>query len=229
MSLELTLKSLAARLGFQIRRTPDAAWRRDAAFAAAFSRAAGRTLLDPERCFMLHQYALRAARLPGDCAEVGVYQGGSASILASALGGGGKALHLFDTFAGMPPAETADRHKAGDFGDASLDSVREFLKDRPRVEFHPGLFPATAGSVSGARFCLVHVDADLYRSVLDACEFFVPRLVPGGLLVIDDYGAPTCPGVRKAVDEWFAGRPERPLALPTGQCVVEAPPAPRPA
>ena len=54
----------------------------------------------------------------------------------------------------------------------------------------------------------------------DGCAFFYPRMAPGGVMVFDDYGAPTCPGVQQAVDEFFAGKPERPLYLPTGQAVV---------
>jgi O-methyltransferase len=39
-------------------------------------------------------------------------------------------------------------------------------------------------------------------------------------MVFDDYGEPTCPGARKAVDEFFADKPETPIYIPTGQCLV---------
>ncbi|MGG2329593.1 TylF/MycF/NovP-related O-methyltransferase, partial [Salmonella enterica] len=58
------------------------------------------------------------------------------------------------------------------------------------------------------------------RSTADALEFFWPRLSPGGMLVVDDYGIATCPGVRTAVEAFFAGKSERPLILPTGQAVL---------
>jgi O-methyltransferase len=64
------------------------------------------------------------------------------------------------------------------------------------------------------------VNVDLYRSVRDCIEFLYPRMVPGGFLVFDDYGFPSCPGARRAVDEAFAKRPEVPICLPTGQCLV---------
>ena len=41
-----------------------------------------------------------------------------------------------------------------------------------------------------------------------------------GFLVFDDYGFPSCAGARRAVDEFFANKPEVPLCLPTGQCLV---------
>lgn len=51
------------------------------------------------------------------------------------------------------------------------------------------------------------------------------KLVPGGVIVFDDYGLESCYGARVAVDAFFAGRPETPLCLPTGQAVVVRGPA----
>ena len=39
-------------------------------------------------------------------------------------------------------------------------------------------------------------------------------------MVFDDYGFASCPGARKAVDEFFNDKPERPLVLPTAQAIV---------
>ncbi len=39
-------------------------------------------------------------------------------------------------------------------------------------------------------------------------------------MLFDDYSFPTCPGARKAVDEFFSDKPEVPFDLPTGQCLV---------
>jgi O-methyltransferase len=55
---------------------------------------------------------------------------------------------------------------------------------------------------------------------LDALEFIWPRLVSGGFIVFDDYGFPTCPGAREAVDEFFDAKDSIPLCLPTGQAIV---------
>jgi O-methyltransferase len=73
-----------------------------------------------------------------------------------------------------------------------------------------------------SRLAFAHVDVDIYQSVLDCCRFIMPRMLRGGFVVFDDYGFPSCPGARQAVDGFFRDRPERPLMLPTGQAVVFA-------
>jgi len=196
-------------------------WDQDSAFKRIFDRI-DYTLVDHARCYVLHQFAKQASALPGDLAEVGVYKGGTAKLLALTTAPRAKKIvHLFDTFAGMPPADAAvDCHHEGDLGDTSLQAVQRHLRDCDNVRFYPGFFPDTAGPIENLRFCLVHVDADIYQSVKDSCIFFYPRLESGGIMVFDDYGFPSCPGARKAVDEFFAGKPECPVYLPSGQCVV---------
>lgn len=221
VSLEIHFKHLLSRFGYSLRQVPAAQWENDPAFRDAWKKASTRTLLDAGSAHLLHQLARKAAALEGAAAEVGVYGGGSALVVARALAGSGKALHLFDTFAGLPSPEVGrDLHAKGDFA-ADEASTREFLKDESGLAFHSGLFPDSAAALADARFAFVHLDADLYRSTLDACRFFVPRMSPGGILVVDDYGVATCPGVKAAVDEFFSGRSDLPLALPSGQCVWE--------
>jgi len=118
-------------------------------------------------------------------------------------------IHLFDTFEGIPETGEFDvpkrgkGHKQGDFNKTSLESVNEFLQGY-NVHFWPGLFPDSARLMpDDTEFVLVHVDADLYESTKAACDFFWPRMVNGGIMVFDDYNAPRCPGVNKAVDEFF--------------------------
>jgi len=179
------------------------------------------TLVDPVRCYMLYQCALQASRLGGDAAEVGVYRGGTARLIASAMQESRARIHLFDTFEGMPSTDPAyDEHRQGDFSDTSLPSVQGNLAGLTNVAFYPGFFPATAPPVAHLKFSLAHIDVDIYRSVLDCCAFFYPRMVPGGIMVFDDYGFDTCPGAKQGVDEFFRETRERPWYLPSGQCVV---------
>jgi hypothetical protein len=177
------------------------------------------TLVTRDRCFMLYQFARHIASLPGEIAELGVYKGGTAKILAKACPT--KRVHLFDTFEGMPATdEVKDIHKAGDFNDTSLEAVRSFLSDCPNVDFHPGYFPESIAGLEDLRFALAYIDADIYQSTKDALEFFYPRMVPGGIMVFDDYEWPRCPGVKLALEEFLAGKPERPVITAYIQCAL---------
>ena len=196
-------------------------WEKDAAFREIMTGTVPLTLVDPVRCYMLYQFALQAARLDGDVAEIGVYKGGTARLLGMALAGTRKTVHCFDTFEGMPSTDPGkDAHQKGDFSDTSLASVMRNLAGLQNVAFYAGFFPATAPPVASRKFSLAHIDVDIYRSVLDCCEFFYPRMVPGGMMVFDDYGFETCPGAKQGVDEFFRDTRERPWYVPSGQCVV---------
>jgi O-methyltransferase len=178
-----------------------------------------------DRKYLLWQLATQCARvLPGDAAECGVYRGGSAYVLARALreAGTGKKLRLFDSFAGMPETSAShDVHQEGDFDDAPLDQVRKYLADYElELIFHPGFVPATFAGLEETTYCFAHVDLDLHDAIRDATAFLYPRMARGAVIVYDDYGFPTCPGARKAVDDFFADKPEMPLVLASGQCLV---------
>jgi O-methyltransferase len=82
------------------------------------------------------------------------------------------------------------------------------------------LIPDTFGESGDLRFAFSHVDVDIHKSVLDCCRFLYPRTAMGGVIVFDDYGFPSCPGARQAVDEFFADKPEYPLVLRSGQAIV---------
>jgi O-methyltransferase len=168
----------------------------------------------------LYSAALDATRrCTGNIAECGVYKGGTARILAELAPD--RTIYLFDTFSGMPDTDpTKDLHKAGDFGDTTLASVQQYLAQNPNVRCVPGLVPQSLEIVRHEHFSFVHIDLDIYSAIKGACEFFYTHLQPGGVLLFDDYGYPSCPGARKAVDEFFNDKPEVLQAMTTGQCVV---------
>ncbi len=181
-----------------------------------------RSLVPLDRKYFLYTFlSIALQRSRGDVAECGVYRGGTAYIIAERLKGGDRKLCLFDTFEGMPETDaTKDVHKKGDFGDTSLAGVKAYLAPFDGIEYFPGLIPDTLAAVSERAFCFVHVDLDIYDAILAASEFFYARVPSGGVILYDDYGAGDCPGARKAVDEFYAGKPEVPFVLHTGQCIV---------
>lgn len=209
---------------FRGRPVPARPWESDSEFLQHYHASLGRTLLDRRRLYLLYQCARNAAGLPGDLAECGVYQGGSAVMLAR-LKSGGRRLFLFDTFGGMPATDAQrDIHQGGDFAETSLPAVQALLAGQPGIEFRPGIFPDTTRGLEEVRYAFVHLDFDLYEATRSACAYFYPRMVAGGVILFDDYGFPSCPGVRAAVDEFCSESGARILALPTGQALLHAAP-----
>lgn len=149
------------------------------------------TAVGPDRCFILYQLAKHAISRIGDIAEIGVYRGGTARLLAKTTN---KPVHIFDTFGGMPVTDKEkDLHCAGDFSDTSFQFVKKYLEDCTNLKIYPGFFPDTAGPITNLQFCFVHIDVDIFKSVHDCCEFFYSRTVSGGIMVFDDYGFLSCP------------------------------------
>jgi len=160
------------------------------------------SLLSTDRLDVIRRLCEEVKHLPGSIAEVGVYRGGTAYMMASILPK--KTIHLFDTFEGMPISGPGDVHKVGEFklGDITLDELKMDFCTFKAV-FHVGLFPSGIRFPYDDRFCIVHIDADQYQSTLDAIELFRPVMVSGGVMVFDDYEWKSCPGVKRAIEEYF--------------------------
>jgi len=154
--------------------------------------------------------------LQGDFAELGVFKGFTAGIIATMARRTGSTAYLLDTFAGFNDADRTgvDATVPAGFHETSVEAVRNLIGDQ-NVKFVPGYFPATASQLPpDAAFSLVHLDCDLYAPMAAGLAYFYPRLVPGGFLIVHDYSSLHWPGAEKAVDEFFATRPEAVVPLP---------------
>ena len=136
------------------------------------------SLLSGNEAFMIHSLARSQRAVGGVMAEVGVFQGCSAKLIS--LGGRPERLHLFDTFAGLPQPDRAERRSMdeGHYA-ASLEAVRSYLSDQPNLVFHKGLFTGADTGCEDERFSLVHLDVDLKEGTLACLRFFYPRMLPG--------------------------------------------------
>lgn len=151
----------------------------------------------------------------GDMAELGVFRGNSAAFLAHYAREHKRTLLLFDTFEGFDDRDLVgvDKSKAIEFADTSLKDVRDLVGEE-RVRFIQGRFPQSIPTdVHTSRFCVVHIDCDLYEPAKAALHFFYPRLSPGGLIILHDYNNPYWDGIKLAVDEYCHEIPERPVLL----------------
>ena len=201
-----------------------APWLGHSEFQAVYEGVEPHTLVSPDRCYILISVARYASHLAGNFAECGVYRGGTALLLARVLQNmPDKRLYLFDSFQGLPKVtEGKDQwFHEGQFSGTGVEAVKQLLSDfRGTTEIRCGWIPQTFAGLEDNRYAFVHVDVDLYQSTLDCCNYFYPRLVSGGVLVFDDYGFAAARGEKDAVDEFFADKPECPIALPTGQAIV---------
>jgi len=135
--------------------------------------------------------------------------------------------HIFDSFEGLSDLSKEDipvvsHVTPGKKGilNCSLDVVSENLKEFPFITYHKGWIPTKFHQVEDEKFSFVHIDVDLYQPIVDAIEFFYPRLETGGMMIFDDYAYLQFPGALKAVEEFVEKTKCRRLKLTTGQAVI---------
>ena len=104
--------------------------------------------------------------------------------------------------------------------DTSLKSVKNYLSGYNNIFFYKGYFPQTARNLTSEKFCLVHLDTDLYQSTLDSLEFFWPKMVKGGRIISHDYNAIEVDGVKQAFKEFFKVSPEMLIEIADTQILV---------
>lgn len=205
-------------------------------FTALFADVQRFTLTSTAMAFALFQAVnyVVANDIPGAIVECGVARGGSMMLAAATLrerGSCDRDIFLFDTFdwswekashrdgfVGTPDRldnlaatpGTGDEHTPRG---VSVEAVAANLADTgypaDRVRLVPGQVQDTLSAVPTGDIAVLRLDTDFYESTLCELEILYPRLVPGGVLIVDDYAK--LKGATAAVDEYFAGSPDRPL------------------
>ena len=157
---------------------------------------------------------LKRLNISGSLAEVGVFRGNSAKIIHSLCSE--RDLYLFDTFTGFDERDCEpETVNVGGFSNTSIEMVQEFVGTRKNIHYLQGYFPETTSQLArDIRFALVHLDADLYQPTKSGFEYFYDKLEPNGFFIFHDYNNPHWPGVLRAVQEFFADKPEKPIAIP---------------
>jgi O-methyltransferase len=225
--LKRAIKSTANAAGFELRRTAEIApyvpdirhaevfpgatyspWLSDAAFQEVFEAIRGNTLVDKYRCYELWQLVAEVAKLEaGDFIEIGVWRGGTGALIArrSEMAGLRSTVYLCDTFQGVAKAGALDAaYKGGEHSDTTKAIVMNLCHalKADRVQILEGIFPDdTGGIVQDRMFRFCHIDVDVYQSAKDIVDWIWPRLVPGGVIVYDDYGFHSCSGITRFVNE----------------------------
>lgn len=144
--------------------------------------------------------------IEGALAELGTYRGDFAWQLNERFPE--RRLYLFDTFDGFDERDirverevSSSRAAAHDFSDTRARDVLARMPYEDQVVIRKGFFPETAQGLEEC-FALVSIDVDLYAPTLAGLEYFYPRLVRGGAILLHDYNSLQFDGVRKAVEEY---------------------------
>ncbi len=162
--------------------------------------------------------AERVRELPGCVVECGVWRGGMSAGLGRILGAE-REYFLFDSFEGMPPAKEIDGKAAlhwqqekesptyFDNCSAQPDFARHAMKLAGIDSFHlvKGWFNETLpGFTLPASIALLRLDCDWYDSTMVCLESLYDHVVPGGLILVDDYYA--WDGCSRALHDFLSRR-----------------------
>lgn len=185
------------------------------------------TLTSVERMHALYEAVryLHRAGIPGDLVECGVWRGGSCMLMAHtllALGDTSRRLYLYDTFAGMTRPGADDRHSVdgseqltrwevferGDHNAWCYAPIEEVRRNMRATGYPAESVVLVRGEVEEVlpgtrpeRIALLRLDTDWFQSTYHELNHLYSRLVRGGILIVDDYGA--YDGARLAVDRYF--------------------------
>lgn len=157
--------------------------------------------------------AALALTASGDFVETGLFTGGTASLMILVLQQFDKCDRKFwgyDSFEGLPPPAPEDESKFGVIGKSGdysfgYERVVANLKnwkvwDDDKVILTKGYFNDTLPKTAVSEIAFLRLDGDLFESTWDALVNLYSKVVPGGLIYVDDYGS--FPGCRRAVDSF---------------------------
>jgi len=137
----------------------------------------------------------------------------------------------FDTFEGFPfihpedleglPESRKSISIVGHYKEFALEHHKKTvarLGADSRAEFHKGLFDDTIPALpDNVKFSFVYMDCDLYQSYKSCLSVMYSRVVSGGIILFDEYELVIeWPGAKKAIDEFFMDKLEKPEQLPFG-------------
>ncbi len=182
------------------------------------------SLLDKAEEYACTNLLREVAHLDGEIIECGVYRGHTLLRIAAVVGqvAQQKQIYGMDSFGGFPVGSVKDVdvsdgrriNRVQNKFQYAHRSVRRLERIGEMFDFNlrlvPGFFEDTLCELGDKRFCFVHLDCDIYESYKTCLNELYDRVVPGGLIVFDEYKHPVWPGASRAVDEFFDDRPESP-------------------
>lgn len=200
----------------------------DSAFSAAMSRHA-ETAQEKSLAWRVHTLlwaAQQALHHEGDFVECGVWKGFCFGVVTHYLNWSTvpKELFLYDTFSGIPEEYNSENRSNSVYEqqnaedpDAIFKAAKTRFEGMDNVHLVRGTVPETFSEVCPEKIALLHLDMNSAASEIAALDVLWDRLVPGGLIVFDDYGWAAYSAQKRAEDTFMAERGHSILELPTGQ------------
>jgi hypothetical protein len=174
--------------------------------------------------------ARHALYLPGDFVECGVNTGIFSLAICHYVdfNATNKSFFLFDTFKGIPeeqmrPAERAERMKSNQYFPECYELAKRNFAPFPRAHLVRGMVPESLKTVAIDKVCYLSLDMNIATPEVAAMEFFWEKLVPGAVIVLDDYGFQDYCEQQKALDEFALHKGVSIATLPTGQGLLLKP------
>jgi hypothetical protein len=176
--------------------------------------------------------AAHAARLKGDFVECGVWKGFLSSAIMTYLDWEklGKKFYLFDTFCGIDEGQVTagerDRLHLEHYRKHYVPNYEEVVKnfeEFKNVVLVKGSVPETLRQADVGPVCYLSIDMNNVTPEIAAAEYFWDRLVPGAMVLLDDYGFVSYEEQKRGFDRFARDRGVEVLALPTGQGLIVKP------
>jgi len=184
---------------------------RNSPFLSSVAQAEGYTCLDEAR--LANVWNLVKLAGDGIFVEVGSFLGGTALHICNAMDDSqhtGARFYCFDPFEqggfeSVGSDETTFR--VDSFTETTYAAVVKRLSAKPYAQVVQGFFPQAAEPFDLHNIAFCHLDVDLYEATLKCLNYLAPRMAPRSLILVDDLGHVTTPGVRKAVQHFLAQSP----------------------
>jgi hypothetical protein len=169
------------------------------------------------RTHILCWAAKHGLALDGDFVECGTYRGYSASVVVKYVGleQTGKSFFLYDLF--DPEGGPGEGHRMPEHGPALYAQVKQRFAAYPTVQVIKGRVPDSFSQACPTQIAFLHIDMNSAEAEIAALDHLFDRVVPGGIVLFDDYGYDCYRAQHDAENAFAATRGYQIVELPTGQ------------
>lgn len=180
------------------------------------------------RVYIVCWFSNMVKSLNGDFVECGVNTGAYAIALIKYIDfeRTGKSFYLFDTFKGLEASQISEAEKKEGIekylkGYKNVyEQVKATFSPYPNIKIIRGLVPDSLPECKSSEICFLSIDMNVVKPEIDAVNYFWPKMVKGGVIILDDYGFPQHINQKLAFDAFARSHNVEILSLPTGQGII---------